>query len=409
MPNDLKQTAALIAALTLLPNQPASAQSRDEFRYWDVDGDGDLTCAEAREGRSGDQGLKLPAHEDGHDGTGTIYEWLELGVSSDIDGDGIACESFPNPEGYIPKSQGSDDPSGGCPAEAETWQGLRVCQEQPREGYDRDAYGRGYENLEDEIISMLPDTMKAGGMVYTPYSCIAFDIEADGTAATDIEHIVALAEAHDSWIADDRRRDIAGDLENLTIADPTVKRTEKGDRDAAGWMPARHGRWFAERVISVKLKYGLSVDPAEQDALETLLRSTAADLNCMAEDTTPPTVAIRSIARRPTSGPFPITIAFSEPVTGFEVTDLAVTNGTTSGFGGSGRHYTATITPAASGTVTVDIAAGAARDAAGNPNSRAGQFSITADLTPVPALPTLGAIALAVLLLAGSVRRRARH
>ena len=168
MPNDLKQTAALIAALTLLPNQPASAQSRDEFRYWDVDGDGDLTCAEAREGRSGDQGLKLPAHEDGHDGTGTIYEWLELGVSSDIDGDGIACESFPNPEGYIPKSQGSDDPSSGCPAEAETWQGLRVCQEQPREGYDRDAYGRGYENLEDEIIGMLPDTMKAGGMVYTP-------------------------------------------------------------------------------------------------------------------------------------------------------------------------------------------------------------------------------------------------
>ena len=96
-------------------------------------------------------------------------------------------------------------------------------------------------------------------------------------------------------------------------------------------------------------------------------------------------------------------------MTGFEVTDLAVANGTASGFGGSGRHYTATITPAASGTVTVDIAAGAAQDAAGNPSSRAGQFSITADLTPVPALPTLGAIALAVLLLAGSVRRRARH
>ena len=72
-------------------------------------------------------------------------------------------------------------------------------------------------NLEDEIIGMLPDTMKAGGMVYTPYSCIAFDVEADGTAATDIEHIVALAEARDSWIADDRRRDIASDLQNLTI------------------------------------------------------------------------------------------------------------------------------------------------------------------------------------------------
>ena len=39
MPNNLKHTAAaLIAALALLPGQPASAQSRDEFRYWDLDG-----------------------------------------------------------------------------------------------------------------------------------------------------------------------------------------------------------------------------------------------------------------------------------------------------------------------------------------------------------------------------------
>ena len=50
--------------------------------------------------------------------------------------------------------------------------------------------------LEDDIIDMLPPTMRAGGQVYTPYSCLAFDIRADGTEATDIEHIVALAEAH---------------------------------------------------------------------------------------------------------------------------------------------------------------------------------------------------------------------
>ena len=65
--------------------------------------------------------------------------------------------------------------------------------------------------LEDDIIDMLPPTMRAGGQVYTPYSCLAFDIRADGTAATDIEHIVALAEAHDSRIADVRRRDIAAE------------------------------------------------------------------------------------------------------------------------------------------------------------------------------------------------------
>ena len=64
----------------------------------------------------------------------------------------------------------------------------------------------------------------------------------------------------------------------------------------------------------------------------------------------------------------------------------------------------ATITPAASGTVTADIAAGAARDAVGNP--AAVQFSLVADLTPVPALPVIGALALALLLLGGGARRR---
>ena len=39
--------------------------------------------------------------------------------------------------------------------------------------------------------------------------------------------------------------DIASDLDNLTIADPRVNRTQKGARDAAEWRPTRHGAWFA--------------------------------------------------------------------------------------------------------------------------------------------------------------------
>ena len=122
--------------------------------------------------------------------------------------------------------------------------------------------------------------MKASGQVYTPYSCIAFDITPSGTAATDIEHIVALAEAHDSGIADDRRQAIASDLGNLTIADPTVNRSQKGARDAAEWRPTHHGAWFAERVIQVKREYGLTVDPAERDALEALLAGGESQLHC---------------------------------------------------------------------------------------------------------------------------------
>ena len=274
----------MLAALVLGPGPSAAAQSRDEFAYWDGNGNGDLTCSEALDR---DEGLRLPAYKDNRDGTGIIYEWLERQRSSDTDNDDIACDSSSNPRGYIPKSQTEDPQPTGCPPDAETWRGLKVCEERSRDDYDRDDYGSGYTRLEDDIIAALPATMKKNGQVYTPYSCIAFDITSTGTAATDIEHIVALAEAHDSGIADDRRRDIANDLDNLTIADPTVNRSEKSDRDAAEWMPARHGAWFAARVIAVKREYALSVDPAERDALEMLLAQSEAELNCVGAASVP--------------------------------------------------------------------------------------------------------------------------
>ena len=128
-------------------------------------------------------------------------------------------------------------------------------------------------------------------------------------------------------------------------------------------------------------------------------------LSCVDADTTSPAVAISSDASAPVTGPFSIAIAFSEPVTGFELEDLVVGNGSASELQGNNATYTVTITPEASVTVTVDIAAGAAQDSAGNPSAAADQFSIVADLTTVPALPMAGAIALAVLLLVGGVRR----
>ena len=364
----------------------AVGQTKDDFAYWDRNANGDLTCSEAL-GR--DEGLRLPAYRDDRDGTGIIYQWLERTRSSDSDNDGIGCDSESNPNGYIPRQQTPVEPES-CPADADVWRGLQVCEEQPRTGYDREAFGSAYRSLEDDIIRTLPATMRSNGQVYTPYSCIAFAIEPDGTAATDIEHIVALAEAHDSRIADDRRRDIGADLLNLTIADPTVNRSQKSDRDAAQWVPARHGRWFAEQVIAVKLAYGLSVDPAERDALEALLAGPDAELNCVDADTTSPIVAINSDAIAPVTGPFTIAVTFSEPVTDFVLADIVVGNGSASQLGGSGASYAATITPVTSGLVTVDIAAGAAEDSAGNPSMAADRFMIAADLTagnrpPMPA------------------------
>ena len=153
----------------------------------------------------------------------------------------------------------------------------------------------------------------------------------------------------------------------------------------------------ASGAVTVDVAAGAAQDSAGNP-------SAAADQLSIAADTAAPTVTITSTASEPVSGPFSITVTFSEPVTGFELEDLVVGNGTASELEGDGA--TATVTPAASGTVTVDIAAGAAQDGAGNPSAAVDQFSITADLTPVPALPVVGAIALAVLLLVGGVRRR---
>ena len=193
------------------------AGARDTFAYWDGNGNGDLTCTEAKDK---DDGLRLPAYKDNRDGTGLIYEWLERGRASDSDDDGISCESTQNPSGYVPARVTAPPTQTGdrtCPTGSPTWMGLPVCEEAERTGYDRDAFGTAYTSLEDEIIKGLP---KSGEQVYTPYSCKLFDIRADGTAATDIDHIVALAEAYDSGLADSQFRTFAGDQANLTIADP---------------------------------------------------------------------------------------------------------------------------------------------------------------------------------------------
>ena len=77
------------------------------------------------------------------------------------------------------------------------------------------------------------------------------------------------------------------------------------------------------------------------------------------------------------SGPFQATFTFTEDVTGFGLNDIAVTNGTRSTFAGSGDTYTAQITPQADGAVHVDVAAGAAEDAAGNSNTAAARATST--------------------------------
>ncbi|MBD0369759.1 MAG: DUF11 domain-containing protein [Pyrinomonadaceae bacterium] len=97
-------------------------------------------------------------------------------------------------------------------------------------------------------------------------------------------------------------------------------------------------------------------------------------------DADPPTVAMNSAAGDPTStSPIPVTVTFSESVTGFTSGDITAGNGTVSNFAGSGANYTFDLVPTGQGLVTADIGAGVAQDGAGNGNTAATQFSRTYD------------------------------
>jgi hypothetical protein len=82
---------------------------------------------------------------------------------------------------------------------------------------------------------------------------------------------------------------------------------------------------------------------------------------------------------------FPITITFSEAISGFSIEDLTLTNATAEDLQQiDDKTFVVTIIPAGPGPVKVEMAEGIATDLAGNPNDPAIPFEIIYD--PLPAL-----------------------
>ena len=108
-------------------------------------------------------------------------------------------------------------------------------------------------------------------------------------------------------------------------------------------------------------------------------------------DNTAPTVTISGVPAN--SGvPFTAAFTFSQGVTGFAATDITLGNGVASSFMGSAGDtaYTAVISPSATGTVTLDVAAGVAMDLAGNDNTAAARAISTYDSSYDPSLGICG-------------------
>lgn len=161
--------------------------------------------------------------------------------------------------------------------------------------YDRAHYPYP-QTVEDEIIARMD------GLIYSPYTGESFASKRE----TDIEHMIAVSEAHDSGLcaADTAtRRAFARDLDNLTLAAPALNRNQKGAKDLAEWLPTQNRCWFVGKVIAAKKKYGLSMDAKEA----------AAALNVLAECFSLEMKIITPVENPPTATPIPTEPTVSGP------------------------------------------------------------------------------------------------
>ena len=95
----------------------------------------------------------------------------------------------------------------------------------------------------------------------------------------DVDHLVSLKEAWRSGAADwdaSRREAFANDLGyewSLAAVSASANRS-KSDRDPSRWLPEPSMRCeYASRWVSVKYRWGLTVDPRERSALRGVLTS----------------------------------------------------------------------------------------------------------------------------------------
>ncbi len=133
---------------------------------------------------------------------------------------------------------------------------IRIARENRCTPYDRDDYSYP-QSIELRIIAE-----NLGGRITSPYTGETFASRSE----TDIEHMVATSEAHDSGLCAESlavRRQFAQDLLNLTLASPSLNRYEKSGKDLAEWLPVRNRCWFVQTVVAVKAKYNLTMDDAE--------------------------------------------------------------------------------------------------------------------------------------------------
>lgn len=170
--------------------------------------------------------------------------------------------------------------------------GLAVKGKAPATGYDRVAqFGEAWLDVDhngcdtrDDILARdlsdvirQPDCRVLSGTLADPYTgtTISFRRGQQTSARVQIDHVVALLDAWETGaqaLSQETRVRLANDPLELLAVDGRTNQA-KGAGDAATWLPPAAGFRceYAARQVSVKVKYGLWVKPAEKAALQRTL------------------------------------------------------------------------------------------------------------------------------------------
>ena len=193
--------------------------------------------------------------------------------------------------------------TGGDPA-VELLAALVVTDVEPSLDYDRGDWGSGWSDADgdcqdtrQEVLieeSVSPTILEDGGCRvdigswYGAFTDTWFDDPGD----LDIDHFVPLANAHRSggWAWDrNTKQTYANDLEDPghLIAVSSSANRSKGARGPEDWTPDHPGYLctYATTWIRIKVRWSLTVTPAEHDALSGLLAGCDGSVTF---DTTPP-------------------------------------------------------------------------------------------------------------------------
>lgn len=169
---------------------------------------------------------------------------------------------------------------------------LAVKGRAPKTGYSRLQFGDGWEKsgscdtrnriLARDLTSVsyeIGTCVVTGGVLNDPYTVkiIHFVRGADTSSMIQIDHVVALSDAWQKGaqlLSPGLRVQLANDPQELLAVDGPANQ-QKGDGDAATWLPANKAFRcsYVARQVSIKLKYSLWVTSAEKEAMKTVLKT----------------------------------------------------------------------------------------------------------------------------------------